>query len=200
MRRKVLGIAMIVVCVIIFLFQYVIPFFSITTYVIPPEQCPVFVGCSPKEYVDNHPSILYSLFMGFDTYAKVDKNGNLVLCMNKFQQKNWRAEAMYIIEHAELNNVEFSPDFTHITVYADSAEGVYYSLGCAFVSIPRCWALQFLNGGDFSEMGIDFTVKAPAIDDKIVYHVSLPYEDQIYVVFQQISEQYSIGVYSESES
>ena len=87
MKKKVLCVVgfiiiIIAICLILLNMNY-------TTYKLSPSVCNVILGVTPSNFVDNQGQD--TLLKNGYTYAKIDKDGNLILILSKSEENAWKS-------------------------------------------------------------------------------------------------------------
>lgn len=99
--------AFLVLCLVV---EFIVPFFLITKYVMPPEQSPGIFGYYAEDLWDE------GRYPGFCVYSKKDEDGNLVVYMNQFQREAFLKDCNSTIDVARRTGVDISADYKTITV------------------------------------------------------------------------------------
>lgn len=137
------------------------------TYKLTPDDCDQIMTCSPTEFLNGNgeDSRYYNLFSA----AKLDKRGNLNMILNKKARKFIADRSYEVIENAESNGIEFSDDFSEVTIYSYE-ETIMIDIFKSIDILNACEDLLFLRHIYPSEKPVKLIIRDAVTYDKVVTH------------------------------
>ena len=167
-------------------------------YTISPKACATLFSCSPAEFCEQAGKD--TELQGGYTYARVDRNGNLILVLDNSELESWVFWDREFLSHMQRvtntssegngyiglfpNKEDFmngagnsgfavSDDYSKVTVEYNA------DLTYLFMVLPSCVKMQIAEGKDMETIKIEFVFEGED-EGEIQYQSVWPDDDKIY--------------------
>ena len=152
--KKVAIFGICILCIIITVFG--INYANLTKYKFSPKACQSFFSHAPEEAAEECNQSMTGTNK-FCTFARVDKDGNLLLYLNDNQKQNWDIQQSTLIQSAHLSGTVISRSFTKITVKG-YRENIDVRVDVAMWAIRACAIKQLISGTEPEAIQVEFSV------------------------------------------
>jgi len=152
------------------------PGVTYTEYRMSNDTCSVLFACSVEEFFGEPYD--FSWTEDFRTYSRKGENGDLLLRLNDQQKKDWIARYSKAIKRARDVGVEFSDDYTKITLrgYKETMGKLVHT--CMWSSTGAL-VQQVVAGTEPDKAQIQVVV-IDAVTNDVVYSILCPQEPFFY--------------------
>lgn len=147
----------IIICVFAIAISFVFRIHNITVLNFNPDKCNHVFDITPEEFEAQNG--YGTMFYGNTTSVKVDKDGNLILKIDRKQKEKIKQKCLSVIHKAGSADIIFSDNYDRITVKA-YRETYPQNVFKAFPTLDECFIYQLLNHENINcdDIEVDFVV------------------------------------------